>query len=326
MTTDLADILADATIDLALAGIASPKNDAEILLAHVLKIDRNELRHRLVLDSLQIDDDAAAAYLALVTQRAAHTPLQHLTGVAHFRQLDLQVGPGVFIPRPETEVVAGAAIAEVNRLRAEPPQANNLAWQMQAPVGPPTARPRRLARWALQPAANPRPVVVDLGTGSGAIALAVATETTATVHAIENSDDAYQWATKNVAALPVGKTVWLRRGDALCPPADLLGKADVVVSNPPYIPPGAVPRDAEVREFDPPAALYGGGSDGLEIPAGIIASAASLLKPGGLLVMEHGDAQGAAVRELASITGLYREIETHPDLTDRDRYLTARRV
>jgi len=325
MVVDLSDALSDATIDLALAGIENPKNDAELLLAHNLGVDRGELHRRLVLGSLEMGDAAAANYAALIARRARHEPLQHVTGQAHFRRLTLQVGPGVFIPRPETEVVAGAAIAEVERLRGESEQpGSGMAWQAQAPIGPPTARPKRLMRWALQPQPK-RPLVIDLGTGSGAIALAVATETNAQVIAIELADAAYQWAAKNITELPPNKAVELRRADALSPPADLIGKADVVVANPPYIPPDAVPRDAEVRDYDPPTALYGGGPDGLELPSGFIAAAGELLRPGGLLIMEHGDNQGADIRGLARAAGVFTNIETHQDLTGRDRYLSARK-
>ena len=333
MPTSLSDALNDATIDLALAGSASPKNDAEILLAHILELDRNELKRRLVLGSHFLDEVAVARYADLITARSAGTPLQHLTGIAHFRHLDLQVGPGVFIPRPETEIVAEAAIAEVKRvdqtIRSAPKSAalTEMTWQIQMPIGPPTARTRRINRWVLQPATqSKRPVVVDLCTGSGAIALAIASETNAQVHAIELDDSAYEWAALNIGRCLAGHNVLLRRGDALQPPADLIGKADVVVANPPYIPPDAIPRDVEVRDFDPAVALYGGGAAGLETPAGIILSAATLLKSGGLLVLEHGDLQGAAIRQLAAGAGEFTDIQTNKDLTGRDRYLIARRV
>lgn len=289
---DISGVLAGGAGVLAAAGVESARVDAEILLAHSLGIDRNALKVQALLGAA-LPDDVSGQFDALIAQRAERVPLQHLTGIAHFRNLTLRVGPGVFIPRPETEVVAGAAIAEVQRLQV------------------------------IQQGS--RPVVIDLCTGSGAIALAVATETSAEVHAIELDAQAHQWAHLNIAALaPPGNPIDLRRGDARIPPPDLTNKVDVVVSNPPYIPPGAVPRDQEVRDHDPAQALYGLGADGLTVPQGIIEAAAKLLKPGGLLIMEHGDEQGPATRNLAAKAG-YIEIETKKDLTDRDRYLTARR-
>ena len=207
------------------------------------------------------DDEQAAAFEDLLAQRVARIPLQHLTGRAPFRTLELAVGPGVFVPRPETEVVAGVAIDEAIELA------------------------RR----------EPSPLVVDLCTGSGAVALAVAVEVPAArVAAVEVDPMAHAWAARNVAA--IAPRVDLRLGNAVHAEtgvlADLAGAVDVVVANPPYIPPGSRPVDPEVADHDPPLALYGGGDDGLAVPRGVVASAAGLLQPGGLLVMEHADGQG----------------------------------
>ncbi len=150
------DLVADAVRRLAEAGVASPESDAEQLLAHVLGIERS----RLVLVD-DVDDDDVAAYDALVGRRAAREPLQHLTGRAYFRRVELIVGPGVFVPRPETELLAGWAIEQAGLVD--------------------------------------EPVVVDLGTGSGAIAKAVADEVPgARVHAVEKDEHAYHYATLNL--------------------------------------------------------------------------------------------------------------------------------
>jgi len=289
-----------AAARLAAAGVPSPRTDAELLLAHVLGADRGELRRLAVLDTA-LPGDAPATFAALVGRRARREPLQHLVGTAPFRHLELAVGPGVFVPRPETEQVAQVAIDEARRLAA-------------ARAGEPV-------------------VVVDLCTGSGAIALAVATEVPAAqVHAVELDAAAHGWAERNVAAVAraTGVAVRLLRGDARTALRELDGQVDVVVSNPPYVPPDAVPRDPEVAGHDPAVALYGLGPDGLEVPRGVTAAAARLLRPGGLYVMEHAEVQDAAARRMVDAVrdgaGLaFAPAETRPDLAGRPRMVVARR-
>ncbi|ACZ31473.1 modification methylase, HemK family [Xylanimonas cellulosilytica DSM 15894] len=270
------------------AGVGAPRVDAEVLLGFVLGVSRGALGSLLVLDR-ELPDGAAAAFDALVERRARREPLQHLTGVAPFRHVELAVGPGVFVPRPETEQVAQVAIDEARRVVDERGSA----------------------------------VVVDLCTGSGAIALAVATEVPgARVHAVELDAAAHAWAARNLA----GSGVTLVKGDARTTLRELDGAVDVVVSNPPYVPPDAVPRDPEVAEHDPAVALYGLGADGLEVPRGITAAAARLLRPGGLYVMEHAEVQDAAARAMVDATGLYAPATTADDLTGRPRMVVARRA
>jgi release factor glutamine methyltransferase len=285
-----------ATRVLEQAGVASPRHDAEELAALVLgttaaAVRTAALRGDDVRLSHEFDD--------LVDQRGRRTPLQHLTGQAPFRDLVLDVGPGVFVPRPETELVAGEAVAEARRL---------------ADLGE-------------------APVVVDLCTGSAAIALAVATEVPASqVHAVELSTHAHAWAQRNVErhghGLPV--PLDLRQGDASAAFADLDGQVDVVVSNPPYIPAGSEPSDPEVRDHDPQVALYGGGPLGLDVPKAVLLAAARLLRPGGLLVMEHADVQQeqvlALLRAPDALDGpVWVDSTGHLDLAGRPRYVTARR-
>ncbi|WP_069386952.1 peptide chain release factor N(5)-glutamine methyltransferase [Cellulosimicrobium cellulans] len=281
-------------------GVASPRADAEILLGHVLDVGRGELQ-RLLLMGTELSDDAVREFAGLVARRAERVPLQHLTGTAPFRHLELAVGPGVFVPRPETEQVAQVAVDA--------------------------------ARAAVEAAG--RAVVVDLCTGSGAIALAVATEVPGTVvHAVELDSDAHAWAARNVAGVreATGAVVRLVRGDArraLAGPPEgggLDGACDVVVSNPPYVPPDAVPRDPEVAGHDPAVALYGLGADGLEVPRGVTAAAARLLRPGGVYVMEHAEVQAAAARAMVADTGAFADVRTLADLTGRDRMVVARRT
>ena len=272
---------------LAAAGVPSPQVDAELLAAHLLGISRGELQAAVILHR-----PAPAGLAAMVGLRAERIPLQHLIGTAPFRALELDVGPGVFVPRPETEQVAQAAIdAAAADLRA----AGSV-------------------------------LVVDLCTGSGAIALAVAREVPgATVHAVELDPVAYAWAQRNVRKLGAAAVV-LHRADARTALAELDAQVDVVVANPPYLPPDAVPIDREVAEHDPEIALYGLGADGLEVPRGIVAAAARLLRPGGLLVLEHAEVQELAARAMVDATGSFEPASTRSDLTGRARMVIARRT
>lgn len=266
--------------------VPTPEADAELLLAHVLGIGRGQVQAKAVTGSVLAPEDRHA-FVEALERRVAREPLQHITGVAPFRRLELAVGPGVFVPRPETEFVAQLAID------------------------------------ALQAVASPRPVAVDLGTGSGAIALALATEVPhAEVVAVENSSRAFTWAKENVRAVGADnlRLVLADLADAL---PELDGAVDVVVSNPPYIPDDAIPRDPEVRLHDPAVALYGG-PDGFDVVRALSVRALALLRPGGALVIEHGELQGAELRALLASDG-WRAPSTHRDLLGRDRVTTATR-
>jgi release factor glutamine methyltransferase len=284
--TTLRSEVTRATAALADTGVPSPEADAFALAAFALGSDVADVRRRMVM----LDEADAAflgTYAGLVAERGSRVPLQHLTGRAGFRRLELSVGPGVFIPRPETEFVAGLAIDAALALEA--------------------------------------PVVVDLCTGSGAIALAVADEVpAATVYAVELGREAHAWAERNVA--DSGLAVDLRLGDATDALRELDGTVDVVVSNPPYIPVGMVPLDPEVRDHDPELALFGGSEDGLAIPVAVALRAAALLRPGGLLVMEHADSQGVTLPSALRRTGDWTEVADHDDLAGRPRATTAVRA
>lgn len=279
--------ISESSARLAEAGVPSPRFDAEELLGHVLGLSRGVLLARVAAGDA-LTEQTWSAYDELVAERARRVPLQHLTGTAWFRGLALAVGPGVFVPRPETEVVTQAVVDEAARLAA----------------------------------AGRAPVVVDLGTGSGAIALAVATEVrTAAVHAVEREPAAHAWASRNLATSGVD----LCLGDLATAFADLDGTVDVVVSNPPYVPRDQVPVDPEVREHDPDTALYGEGADGLDAVRAVVATAARLLRPGGLLVVEHADTQGASAPAAVRAGGGWRHVTDHADLAGRPRFVTARR-
>ncbi|QNA92388.1 MULTISPECIES: peptide chain release factor N(5)-glutamine methyltransferase [unclassified Microbacterium] len=282
--TSLGSVVRAAAQRLADAGVPDPAVDAELLAGHALGLRRGEVQAAIIRRD-EVDDEAAAALDALVMRRAAREPLQHITGTAPFRHLELAVGPGVFVPRPETETVVQYAID------------------------------------ALLASAEPSPIGVDLGTGSGAIALAMATEVPhARVFAAELSTDAHAWASRNVAGVDNLTLVLSDLAEAF---PELDGTASVVISNPPYVPDAAIPRDPEVRLFDPDMALYGG-EDGLDIVRVLSTRALRLLHPGGLLVIEHGELQGESIREILTADG-WRGAATHRDLTLRDRATTALR-
>jgi release factor glutamine methyltransferase len=269
---------------LADAGVPTPEVDAELLLGHALGVSRGQLQARAVTGAT-VAEGERAAFLTALERRTAREPLQHITGLAPFRSLELAVGPGVFVPRPETEFVAQLAI--------------------DALLAVPTAQP----------------LAVDLGTGSGAIALALATEVPhAQVVAVERSPEAHAWAERNVQASGADN-IRLVLGDLADALPELDGTVDVVASNPPYIPDEAIPRDVEVRLHDPAAALYGG-PDGLDVVRALSRRARALLRPGGALVIEHGELQGAAMRDLLTSDG-WRAAATHRDLLGRDRVTTA---
>ncbi|MEH3088183.1 MAG: peptide chain release factor N(5)-glutamine methyltransferase [Microbacterium arborescens] len=280
----LADVVRSASAELEAASVPTPHVDAELLAAHVLGLGRGELAAAMLRGDT-MPAEAAESFAGLVGRRAAREPLQHLTGTAPFRHLELRVGPGVFVPRPETETVAQIAI---DLLRA---------------------------------AAGPAPVAVDLGTGSGAIALALATEVPhARVHAAENSVDAFLWTKENFARVGA-KNARLAFIDLAHAFPELDGTVSVLVSNPPYVPDDAIPRDPEVRLWDPPAALYGG-ADGLDVVRTLSRVGLRLVHPGGSIVIEHGELQGAAIRGILAADG-WSAAATHPDLTLRDRTTTA---
>ncbi|WP_280679972.1 peptide chain release factor N(5)-glutamine methyltransferase [Cryobacterium sp. CG_9.6] len=279
------DSLRDRLIDqLSLAGISDAEVDADLLIGHVLGQSRGQVQAASILRTPLAESDCLAI-LKLADRRALREPLQHITGRAPFRALNLLVGPGVFVPRPETEQVAQFAI---DALRSMP---------------------------------DPDPIAIDLGTGSGAIALSMATEVPhARVYAVENSPEAFEWTSRNFTE--VGATnATLAFGDLADAFTELNGTVAVVISNPPYIPADAIPRDPEVRLFDPAHALFGG-ADGLDVVRQVSQTALRLLRAGGVLVIEHGELQGADIRRILTDDG-WRAAATHRDYTTRDRATTA---
>ncbi|MGB3414752.1 MAG: peptide chain release factor N(5)-glutamine methyltransferase [Microbacteriaceae bacterium] len=290
------NLLTTASNRLAEAGVPSPGVDAELLLGAVLELGRGELQAAII-RGLIVNDNQRAIFDAFIERRVAREPLQHILGVAHFRQLSLSVGPGVFVPRPETELLVELALERLRSLDAE------------------------------------SPLVIDFGTGSGAIALSIATEhPKARVLAVEKSVDAHRWAEKNFASIAPQNAILLlgdlfdqNPGSTL---ATLLeqyrSQLSLVVSNPPYIPLEAVPRDPEVRLFDPELALYSG-NDGFDAIRRLSQIGLELLVPGGQLLMEHGEEQAADIATILRQDG-WAEISCKQDLTSRDRFTVSTKL
>jgi release factor glutamine methyltransferase len=281
MTTRLRCAIDSATTLLADAGINSARYDAEELAAHLTGTERGRLA---LIDSP--DDAFFDRYHAAITARSRRVPLQHITGTAAFGPLTLFVGPGVFIPRPETEVMLEWATAQC------------------------------------LPGALARPLIVDVCTGSGALALAVAQRwPEARVLGIDNSDPALEYARRNSS----GTNVELVRADATDPGllTEIDGQVDLVVTNPPYVP-DTVELEPEVAEHDPPQAVFGG-PDGMRVIAAVVRLAGRWLRPGGFFAVEHDDTTSLLTSEFVSSTGLFDDIVARTDLTGRSRFVTARR-
>lgn len=272
----------DAAATLAEAGIDSARWDAEQLAAHLAGTDRGRLP---LLESPGAD--FLARYRDVVAARSRRVPLQHLLGTAAFGPVLLHVGPGVFIPRPETEA---------------------------------------LLEWATAQQLSPQPVIVDLCTGSGALAVALAHHWPgAQIVAIDNCDAALEYARRNAR----GTEIELLRADVtelVDEPgllADLDGRVDLVVANPPYVPDDAV-LDPEVAQHDPRHAVFGG-PDGMAVIAPLVRLAGRLLRPGGFIGVEHDDTTSAQTMDLFARTAAFDDIQARRDLTGRPRFVTARR-
>ncbi|MDP1721050.1 MAG: peptide chain release factor N(5)-glutamine methyltransferase [Candidatus Nanopelagicaceae bacterium] len=258
--------------------------DAEHIFAHILGISRMDLHNSIkveeALSEFEELRDVEENFSALCRRRESGEPLQYITGIAYFYNLTLEVGPGVLVPRPETEQLVESILTHLKSSKK------------------PTS-------------------VIDLGAGSGAIALTIATQVpTAHVIAVENDAEALVWLRKNCESADA--EVRIVAEDVA---TALMGvKADLVVANPPYIPNDQeLPHD--VSNYEPHAALFGGGEGGMKIPGVFIDAAARLLKPGGLFVMEHGEEQAAAVS--TKLSEDFIEIKNHMDLNQRPRWSSA---
>ncbi len=278
----LRELVAHAVEKFESAQIHGARVDAELLAGHVLQLNRGEVQAAMI-SGVELDESQSKLFTELAARRFAREPLQHLTGIAYFRQLELNVGKGVFIPRPETEIVTQVAIDALNSSELE------------------------------------NPIAVDLGTGSGAIALSLHVEVPkAKVHAIEKSEDAFDFTKRNFEKYAGAELVL---GDLADSFNALNGSVSVVISNPPYIPNSMVPIDPEVHLHEPSLALYGG-EDGLDVIRVLSTVAKRLLLEGGMLVIEHADTQSVMVCELLLAEG-WRDVRAYQDLTGKDRAVSA---
>jgi len=263
--------------------------DAELLLAHLLGISRKQI-HAQDLELADGDrEKLASEYSDLINQRLLGRPVQYITGSAAFRYLDLEVGEGVLIPRPESELIVDRVIGYLN-----------------------SADDKDLAK-----------SVIDLGAGSGALSIAISTEAAlkglkVSMVAVEKSAEAAAWLNKNIAKYDLPIRVVIE--DVVTALPDV--KADLVVANPPYIP-NDEKLPIEVANYEPEIALRGGPVDGMQIPKLFIDSAARLLKLGGFFIMEHHEMQSNLVKN--AMAESFSSIQTHSDLTGRDRFTSARR-
>jgi release factor glutamine methyltransferase len=271
---------------LSAAGFAEV--EAEHLLAHTLSITRMDLHNPLTVENAltAIGDISIVeeTFWKLLDRRCANEPLQYLTGIAYFRHLEIKVGPGVLVPRPESELLVESVLTHIEKMNNE---------KLSGAIS-----------------------VVDLGAGSGALALAIATEAPNThVIAVEKSAEAIYWLKENVSF--IDEKVRILESDVSTALDGV--KCDVVIANPPYIADGQE-LPADVREHEPAIALFGG-ADGMKVPRLFIAASARLLKPGGFLAIEHHEEQGDEIAAVLNID--FEDILLHKDLTGRPRFTTA---
>ncbi len=287
MSKAVRPLLQQAASQLREVGVSSADQEARQLLAHAAGVELDRLP---LLDD--VEDAHAAYFQTLINKRVRRVPLQHLTGRAHFRYLELEVGPGVFVPRPETEVMTGWAIEQL----------------------------RPMVYAVARGESRHLPVVVELGTGSGAVAKSIAVELTGTrVHAVEISEEAAAYAARNLA----DTTVELYVQDMVGALPELNDSVDLVIANPPYIPLDAFESVVpEARDHDPPLALFSG-DDGLDAIKIVAAEAARLLRPAGLLCIEHADVQGESAQQVLVQHGAFAGVRDHLDLAGRPRFVTA---
>jgi release factor glutamine methyltransferase len=278
----VSELLSESSSKLKEAGVISATVDAELIACFCLGISRSELAIMMATNQ-EFPKDSMDNFQLALARRVARQPLQHITGRAPFRHLELKVGPGVFTPRPETEQVVGFAIEKIADLQS--------------------------------------PLIVDLCSGSGAIAISLATEISGSrVFGVEKSEEAFDYLLQNAASHGLSEGN-LRNEDLQNSLAELDGQVDLVISNPPYIPVHAIPIDLEVQLHEPSLSLYAG-DDGLDVIRQISIRAKKLLKSGGLLVLEHADSQASAIGKLL-LAGGWLEIETKADLAGKERMISA---
>lgn len=272
------------------AGVSSPEQDSWWLLSHLLGIGRGELQAQMLIRDVPLSPALLEDGIALVTRRQNREPLWHLTGTAPFLRMDVAVGPGVFIPRPETERLAERALLEAETL--VPGSGTLHVW--------------------------------DACAGSGVLGLTLAQSLPhADVTLIESSPDALPYLAANVKKYGRAQVTVVPLTVQAAAQSTHPHSVDLIVSNPPYLVPGSDLLDPETEGFDPPEALFGG-EDGLRVVREVIEAAARVLRVGGVLVMEHGITQHDSIAVLLREAG-FGGITHDSDLVGRVRFTTARR-
>ena len=261
--------------------------DAELLLAHLLGVSRKQIHSQSIELSESEREKITLEFNDLIQQRLLGRPVQYITGSAAFRYLELEVGEGVLIPRPETELIVDRVIGH---LSSQPDKENSKS-------------------------------IIELGAGSGAISIAIATEASlkglkVSLVAVEKSPAAAEWLNKNIAKYDLPIRVVVEDVSTALPNI----KADLVVANPPYIP-NDEKLPIEVENFEPEMALRGGAVDGMQVPKLFIDAATRLLKSGGFFITEHHEKQGELIKGVLARDFL--PAQTHADLTGRDRFTSA---
>lgn len=282
------EVLAWATAELAAAGIPWAVGDAEIIVAHAMGLRRSDIQAGAA-EGVELDEAQIGQIRDFVDRRVTkREPLQLLTGRAFFRNLELEVGPGAYIPRRETEYVAQLAIDAIRSLGIE------------------------------------RPTVIDVGAGVGPIALAIATEVPdSTVYAVELVDETFEWLRRNCETIAPANAHPIH-GDMLEVLPELAGLVDVIAANTPWIPEGDRSPTPEVALWTVTEHVYGGGSDGMDLIRGISRRGLEWLRPGGIWVEEHGISQAPVVRGILERDG-WLDVRSHIDPMGRERVTTATR-
>lgn len=270
------------------AGVANPIREAGWLVEHVLGLRAHQIVSE---DDRPVSAEAWARGASLVARRAAREPLQYILGTQEFCGLDFSVGPGVLIPRPETELLVQEIVRRVEGGKAV--------------------------------------TIADVGTGSGCLAVTLAILLKAArILAVDRSPEALALARANARQLGVEDRIEWYEGDLLAPlqARGTTGIVDVIVSNPPYIAEDEWPQlQPEVRLFEPRAALVAG-PDGTEFHERLLREATTYLVSGGLLLMEVGRGQASVVRQIASRLGGYRPVRTVEDTAGIERVVIAQRL
>ncbi len=284
----IAETITRASGRLAAAGISTARLDAEVLLAYVIKKDRAWL---IIHGNDNLDSSGQKLFEDTISRRSRREPLQYITGKQEFWGLEFLVTPDVLIPRPETELIVETAIRAVKE-------------------------------------AGSRSTIADLCTGSGCIAVSLAKETReARIFATDASEQALAIARENARRHGVSGRIRFLEGDLFGPleELDVRGGVDIITANPPYIPSGELAAlQPEVRDYEPGIALTAG-PEGIEIQREIITASVDFLNKRGVLIMEMGIHQAAALRSAAEDTGSYAVIEIYKDLAGIDRVIVARK-